>query len=701
MNRKLRRIQKKEAKKIGRLQQGSEEVFGIQKAKEFYQLGRITEAVQALENVLMVNPKNVESVSLLAIIRASEGDVDSAIKLFKKATVISPKNAMVHFNLGRALDDAGMTDEAIVSYKRSLKIDPFRVEGHINLGSLLVNIGQFTDACDHLRQVVRIDPENALAYSNLGGVLKNLKQFKEAISCCTQAIAINVSFVCAHYNLACVYLEMGSIADAIHSFQNTLNLEPEHLEAWNGLEIVAKIQGGNSWKECLNDAARCTVFFQLAEYSLLKLRAHEAKDHFKKTMAALPAINDEELCSVGELTVPQNSSQLPKNMIALFHFGRSGTGLFHSLIDGHPEISTLPSIYCRGFFNAGVWKSLAQGGCQGLPERFAKRFAVLFDASSPDETPGKLYENSSSLGLREGMTNVGEDRNEVLSVDRDEFCKAAYSLMENYKNINAGTFFLIVHAAYELALGNNREKNTVFYHMHNPDDFAILNFLRYFPKTRLVMMIREPIQCCESWVRKNFEKNNYKDMVHQIIAMLYSLDQAAFQIQDSVGIRLEDLKNNPERTMQAFCKWLGVRETSSLYEMTAQGLKWWGDPSSPDFSDDEAMSPFGKSSTKRVIGSVFDEGDQFVFGTFFYPIGVRFGYVERDHDTFEEDLKKIQPILDQLLGFEKVIAQRLNVTHETFRSSSSFQLLRKALNCRLKTLNEHNDYPNIMPRLII
>ena len=42
---------------------------------------------------------------------------------------------------------------------------------------------------------------------------------------------------------------------------------------------------------------------------------------------------------------------LPEKITALVHFGRSGTGLMHSLIDGHPEISTLPSIYFSEFFD--------------------------------------------------------------------------------------------------------------------------------------------------------------------------------------------------------------------------------------------------------------------------------------------------------------------------------------------------------------
>ena len=50
-----------------------------------------------------------------------------------------------------------------------------------------------------------------------------------------------------------------------------------------------------------------------------------------------------------------------------------------------------------------------------------------------------------------------------------------------------------------------------------------------------------------------------------------------------MGVRLEDLKDKPEQTLAALCKWMGINNNESLYEMTAQGKRWWGDPSSPDY----------------------------------------------------------------------------------------------------------------------
>ena len=47
-----------------------------------------------------------------------------------------------------------------------------------------------------------------------------------------------------------------------------------------------------------------------------------------------------------------------------------------------------------------------------------------------------------------------------------------------------------------------------------------------------------------------------------------------------------------------------------LANNTMQGKKWWGDPSSPDYTKD-GMDPFGKASINRKLGSIFSENDQF------------------------------------------------------------------------------------------
>ena len=106
--------------------------------------------------------------------------------------------------------------------------------------------------------------------------------------------------------------------------------------------------------------------------------------------------------------------------------------------------------------------------------------------------------------------------------------------------------------------------------------------------------------------------------------MLFDIDHVSYRNDTTIGVRLEDLKENSKKTIPAIWDWIGLKYFDSLYAMTAQGKKWWGDPSSPDYKK-EGMSPFGKTSINRKLGSIFSENDQFILRTLFYPLSVRFG----------------------------------------------------------------------------
>ena len=298
------------------------------------------------------------------------------------------------------------------------------------------------------------------------------------------------------------------------------------------------------------------------------------------------------------------------------------------------------------------------------------------------------------------MTTVGEKKNEILSVDKKVFVKELKQLMSCYDELDALTFFKLVHTAYDKTLNDHNKKNLIFYHIHNPDNYAQLNFLRLAPKTNWLVMVREPIQSCESWIRKNYNDNSYRNIAGKISQMLFEVDQPIFQKNNAIGVRLEDLKEHPKKTILALCDWLNIKEKDTLYQMTAQSKKWWGDPSSPNYSK-EGMSPFEKISTKHKLGSIFSENDQYILSTLFYPISVRFGYVEENLEKFKNDLQTIKPMLDQMFDFEKKIVQNKKMNTEKFMKSGPYLYLRSGMIERWNTLNKFHTYPNMLTLLKI
>jgi tetratricopeptide (TPR) repeat protein len=612
--------------------------------------------------------------------------------------------------MGLAAHHGGQNKQAVEYITSAICNDQGNVKYYNNLGIVYLALDKNSNASKCFKDALKIDPNSAITHFNLGMIMTAREDYKEALKLFRRAIILDPEFADAHYNLSLALTKCGYIKEVVESYQKVLAIQPNYTDAWYGLKNALKALLFSSDKQNKKDAlyhegfspaVRATLDFVFLEYFLDSFKPHESDESFRRTIAALPPKKDEEIIISEKDRAYNNPPLLPDKLVALFSFGRSGTGLLHSLIDDHPEISTLPSIYLQGFFNQGVWSKMAAKGWRGLLEQFTEDYAVLFDANSPYPVPSRKTDNTTFLGKKEGMANVGENRNESLSLDKDAFCNVAHQLLEAHDRIDPKSFLMVIHAAFEKVLKTNTDKKTVFYHIHCPENFTKLNFLRYVPDARLVMMIREPIQSCESWIRVLFNENNYTQLIYRIIGMLFAIDQIAFRTQDSIGVRLEDIKKKPKETIRALCSWLGVEEAPSLYRMTAQGKKWWGDPSSPDYKESQEMSPFDKSSIKRSVGSVFSEKDQFILQTLFYPFSVRFNYREPNQVEFEKNLREIRPLFNDMFDFERKLVEKSKIDPAQFKNSIGYVLLRASLMDRWRVLSEFKDYPNMISPLYI
>jgi tetratricopeptide (TPR) repeat protein len=670
------------------------------------ELGQLEAAVKSYEQALAIKPDFAEAHYNLGITLNELDQLEVAVKSYEQALAIKPDSAEAHSNLGNTLNDLGQLEAAVKSYEQALAIKPDYAEAHSNLGNTLKDLGQLEAAVKRYEQALAIKPDYAEAHSNLGNALKDLGQLEAAVKRYEQALAIKPDYAEAHSNLGATHQELGQLDAAVKCYEQALAIKPDYAEAWNNVFFTAKALNlsttQNTWlasyKKKLDVDVLDGVHFKILEYRLNVFNAHSVDGFFDNAINALPLKTTEDIQNPSPIHQNKKPVLISDNMTALIHFGRSGTGLLHSLVDNHPEISTLPSIYFSEYYNADVWGKLTAQGWDQLPENFIKQFAVLFDARSSMPVPS-IDKPIANLGQKEGMANVGVNRDEILTVDQNRFCAELQKLMTDYLSLTPQTFFTLVHSAYEKALNNTPNKHTIFYHIHNPSPYAKLNFLRYNPEAKLLMMVREPIQSCESWIKKVIKESSEKAH-YAIVTLLFDIDQIAFRRQDSIGVRLEDLKRHPKETMAALCDWVGIQESPTLYEMTAQGKKWWGDPSSPDY-EKEGMLPFSSSNIKRPVGSVFSEQDQFILRTLFYPFSVRFGYVEENFIGFKEDLKTIKPLLDEPFGFQEQLAENLSQDLDTITRSGYALYLRAALHDRWAVLNEFNDYPHLLKPLVI
>ena len=369
-------------------------------------------------------------------------------------------------------------------------------------------------------------------------------------------------------------------------------------------------------------------------------------------------------------------------------------------MDYHSQITTIPGYYMAGYFSSGEWEKIATPEREELVRRFIRLHDVLFDANSPIGIPGHWLVDERNMGVMEGYTAMGENRDETLCVNRQLFAQYLMSLLEEREKVDRGELFKLIHVAFERTLERHADYDLIFYHIHNPDKFGLLNYLRHFPQSKLMMMIRDPLQSCESWLTSGaFKKRKYEEFVHQLIDCLFKFDQVTFKKHDSRGVRLEDIKYDPSKTIKSLCGWLEIEEEESLYIPTMQGLKWWGEPTSVRFGRTEPVVGFDTNPIKRKIGHLFSVRDQLILGTLFYPLRVLYGYAEKDDERLEADLKTIRPMLEEPFDFEKkIIGDRLPSGLD-FKSNAYYRLLRASLKDRWATLDAQGSYTNMIPPL--
>ena len=665
--------------------------------------GKLEEAIEAFNKAVVFKTDYAEAYNNLGNTLKDKGKLEEALDALNKAVVLKPDYAEAYFNLGIILKDQGSMEEAIEAYNKALAIKSDYAEAYNNLGVALKEQGNLAEAIDAFTSVLFIKPDYADAYYNIGTALKEQGKLEEAIEAYKKALALKPDYADAYNNIGIALTEQDKIAEAVDAFNNALAFNSDHVEAWNNIAFplqAIKTQLSSNQELGVHCPEVSNTNYARIARSILHYRLNRGGERkgssFDETLRLLSSAKN---ITIPNPTFDGNSRQpvpvLPNKIVALHFFGRSGTGLLHSLIDGHPEVSTLPSVYFSEYFDHSTWEKIISGGWSKMADRFMSIYEVMFDASARNPIPSKSVHDVICIGRQEGMANVGNQRDEVLSVDRRLFRSKLNYLMNCYDELDAFAFFKLVNAAYGEAINDLNKKSLIFYHIHNPHTYAQLNFVRSVPNANWIMMVREPIQSCESSIRTKFYENNYSGLSMNIVAMLFLVDNIVYSKQKSIGVRLEDLKENPRKTIRALCKWMGIEETESLYEMTAQGKKWWGDPSSPDYEKD-GMEPFGEISIKRKVGSIFSDYDQFILRTLFYPFSVQFGYIEENFEQFKIDLQAIRPMLNEMFDFERTIVERTENDPNHFMTSGSYLHLRSVLIERWNTLNKFGTYPNMI-----
>ena len=416
-----------------------------------------------------------------------------------------------------------------------------------------------------------------------------------------------------------------------------------------------------------------------------------------------------ELIDIKKTSLDKNVNT---RIVSLIGFGRSGSLFLHSLLDGHPQISTLPGYFFKGWFNEKTWSMLEPDFNNvkwkiNLAENICNLFEPQFISRSTKNVIGTPVGETECIGKDKGFTQLGENKDESLDLDIKKFKSRFVKKLSKYKTINNRECFKIIHDTFDFCYRKklkNQSQKTIFYHIHNPEVSEKLNYLCAFPKSKILYIMRDPIKMIESWIMDDFvnlknSKNNWElytsftniyDKVIYPFEFLFDGCHTLFQSNSRV-IRLEDIKRNPKKILPKLLKWMGINENETIYKSEFLNKKY----SRPSNSFDK-ISGFDTSSIDVSKGRFFSSQDIFILETLLWPFLNLYGYTNKKEDQFVKDLDCIESKIFDPFHFEEIIYKYLNNKSTKIEEMEEFKRFRLYLMPILKFLKKNKRYPNLV-----
>jgi arylsulfatase A-like enzyme/tetratricopeptide (TPR) repeat protein len=142
--------------------------------------GRLEEAYKTMAEVLKLNPKYVEALTVSAGVMDTFGRLAEARGFYERAIAVEPKSLFLRMSYATNLVSSGLIDRAIDVYKKLCEDYPEDAALRQYLGIAHGLKGDYALAIENLKQAVSLRP-TPTAYFNLAVAYRNTGDIKEAI----------------------------------------------------------------------------------------------------------------------------------------------------------------------------------------------------------------------------------------------------------------------------------------------------------------------------------------------------------------------------------------------------------------------------------------------------------------------------------------------------------------------------------------
>lgn len=303
-------------------------------------------------------------------------------------------------------------------------------------------------------------------------------------------------------------------------------------------------------------------------------------------------------------------------IVCITCYGRSGSVLLQSLLDGHPQLISTPAHAfvvpqvrrgLLGFLNTGLkGKTIPY-----LVGETMHLFPYLFRET--DQTP--------ALRTAADLSTVG--------VPRAAFARILNGILKTIepRHTEPRVFFRAIHYAYHVSLGRDvSDLKAIIWQHHTPigDDLVKVWLMRNLGNVKFLVPVRRPeVTLSSHFDAKNFDGDKPSSLrnASELIEQLTWGGRAhKTLIPYSAAVRFEDVHSQTEKVTKAIAQWIGAEWHPNMLEPTLDG----GEMLFP--KGDTFIRGFNPDIEKKQSAKHFSYFDKLVFAAFNYHAYEKWGY---------------------------------------------------------------------------
>lgn len=210
-----------------------------------YQLGRIYietdqfgPALVQYKKIQQIDPNNLGITSQLAVLYFKNSQYMMAEKEYQEAAILYPENANVHFMLALISQKSGSIKKAERHIKKALSLKPDIGVFHSFLGEIYKKNGRIDEAEQHYMTAIRLEPEKSKNHYLLGRLYQESGFLDKAKIYLQNACDLDPEKGSYHRFLGDLYKEKGAFYKAREQYKKATKLEPENGGHYYALGVI-------------------------------------------------------------------------------------------------------------------------------------------------------------------------------------------------------------------------------------------------------------------------------------------------------------------------------------------------------------------------------------------------------------------------------------------------------------------------------